>query len=90
MDSVSDQRWNPELYQSSHSWAWEYALDLEGDAQRLANRLEMFVGFALGILTDEQRTRAVRRIEELASPALFRHGGWIANYKRLRMLSVKA
>jgi trans-aconitate 2-methyltransferase len=28
MSSAAQQQWNPELYQASHSWAWEYGRDL--------------------------------------------------------------
>jgi trans-aconitate methyltransferase len=42
-----------------------------------------FVGFA-----EDARAFAYQRIEELCRPALYRDGGWYADYKRLRVLAV--
>lgn len=62
---------------------------LESGMQGLANWLRMFAGFALELLSQDERIQAIRRIEELARPKLFRDGRWVADYKRLRMVSVK-
>jgi trans-aconitate 2-methyltransferase len=62
---------------------------LEWGVRGLANWLQMFGRFALEPLTHEQRLQAIRRVEELARPKLFRDGRWVVDYKRLRMLSVK-
>lgn len=78
----------------SHGLRVEFAVlferptPLEGE-HGLANWLQMFGSFALETLTPEQRTQAIRRVEELTRPKLFRDGRWVADYKRLRMLSVK-
>lgn len=42
-----------------------------------------FAGFA-----EDARAFAYQRIEELCRPALYRDGGWYADYKRLRVLAV--
>lgn len=62
---------------------------LESDSQGMANWLEMFAGFALAPLDDEQRMQLIHRVEELARPKLFLDGRWVADYKRLRMACVK-
>lgn len=62
---------------------------LEWGVRGLANWMQMFGRFALDPLTHEQRAQAMHRVEELARPKLFHDGRWVADYKRLRMLSVK-
>ncbi len=63
---------------------------LDGGEQGLAKWIEMFGGYATGNLTANQKAEFVRRVEELARPALFREGTWVADYKRLRMVAVKS
>jgi trans-aconitate 2-methyltransferase len=41
-------------------------------------------------LRHDERIQVIHRVEELARPKLFRGGSWVADYKRLRMVSVKA
>lgn len=62
---------------------------LEGGERGLSNWLEMFGIFASHVLSPEQREDMMRRIEELARPALFHDGEWTVDYKRLRMIAVK-
>jgi trans-aconitate methyltransferase len=62
---------------------------LDGGVDGLAKWLQMFGLFAPDPLTHQQRTPAIRRMEELARPKLFRDGRWVLDYKRLRMVSVK-
>ena len=62
---------------------------LDSGGEGLAKWLKMFGGFALDRLTDDQSVRAIHRVEQLARPRLFRSGLWVADYKRLRMVSVK-
>jgi len=62
---------------------------LEGGEQGLRAWLEMFATFASHLLTPGQREEFMRRIEELARPALFHNGEWTVDYKRLRMIAVK-
>lgn len=63
---------------------------LQSGIKGLANWLTMFGEFALKPLAPEERKRVVHRVEELARPRLFDGNRWIADYKRLRMVSVKA
>ncbi len=63
---------------------------LEGGEQGFADWLSMFGKFASEALAPDQRGEFVRRAEDLARPALFRDGVWIADYRRLRMMAVKA
>jgi trans-aconitate methyltransferase len=62
---------------------------LEGGERGLSNWLEMFGMFASHVLGQERREELMRRIEDLARPALFRDGEWTVDYKRLRMIAVK-
>jgi trans-aconitate methyltransferase len=61
---------------------------LEGGERGLRNWLEMFGMFAQHVLSPE-REELMRRIEELARPALFYDGQWTVDYRRLRMIAVK-
>jgi SAM-dependent methyltransferase len=62
---------------------------LEGGEQGMRNWLNMFGSFANHVLTANQREELIRRVVDLARPALFHDGGWTADYKRLRMIAVK-
>lgn len=62
---------------------------LEGGERGLSNWLEMFGMFASQVLNPEQREDLMRRIEDLARPALFHDGEWTVDYKRLRMIAMK-
>lgn len=62
---------------------------LEGGERGLRTWLEMFGMFASNVLRPEQRDELMRRIEDLARPALFHDGVWTVDYKRLRMIAVK-
>jgi trans-aconitate 2-methyltransferase len=62
---------------------------LEGGEQGLRNWLNMFANAASKLMSPAKHEEFIRRIEELARPALFRDGGWTADYKRLRMIAVK-
>ncbi len=62
---------------------------LEGGERGLRTWLEMFGMFASNVLRPEQREELMRRIEDLARPALFHDGVWTVDYKRLRMIAVK-
>jgi hypothetical protein len=55
----------------------------------LANWLNMFAGFALQPVPDNERIQVIRRVEQLARPKLFQGNHWVADYKRLRMVAVK-
>jgi trans-aconitate 2-methyltransferase len=62
---------------------------LEGGEEGLRNWLNMFASAASKLMSPARHEEFIRRIEELARPALFRDGGWTADYKRLRMIAVK-
>lgn len=62
---------------------------LEGGERGLRNWLDMFGTFASHVLSAKQREELIRRIEDLARPALFHNGEWTVDYKRLRMIAVK-
>jgi len=80
----------------SHGLRVEFAMlferptPLESGGNGLANWLRMFAGFALAPVSEDERIQVFRRVEELARPKLFLDGRWIADYKRLRMVAVKA
>ena len=62
---------------------------LEKNELGLASWIEMFCSFAFSAVLAEQHAELIRRVEELARPALFRDGVWTIDYVRLRMLAVK-
>lgn len=62
---------------------------LEGGEGGLASWLAMFGRFASDGLPPERREEFVRRVEDLARPALFHDGVWTADYRRLRMVAVR-
>ena len=63
---------------------------LEGGEQGLRAWLEMFGMFASNVLLPEQREELMQRIEVITRPTLFHDGQWTVDYKRLRMIAVKA
>jgi len=62
---------------------------LVGGERGLRDWLDMFGTFASHVLSAAQRDELMRRIEDLARPALFRNSEWTVDYKRLRMIAVK-
>ena len=62
---------------------------LEGGEDGFAKWIDMFGKFATSAVSPEQHETLVRRWEEFARPAMFRHGVWTIDYKRLRMLVTK-
>ena len=62
---------------------------LDDGEQGFARWIEMFGGFALSAVPQEQRSELIRRWEDLARPALFHDGVWTVDYQRLRMVAVK-
>jgi hypothetical protein len=49
----------------------------------------MFARGAVDAVAEENREAFWRRFEEAARPALFRDGGWFADYRRLRIVAVR-
>ena len=62
---------------------------LEGGEQGLRNWLNMFANAASKLMCQAKYEEFIRRIEELARPALFHNGEWTVDYKRLRMIAIK-
>jgi trans-aconitate methyltransferase len=61
---------------------------LEGEAG-LRDWVRMFAGGMLEGVPAERREEFLRAVEEAARPALFRDGGWVADYRRLRLVAVR-
>lgn len=74
MSSATQQQWNPDLYQSSHSWAWEYGRDLLQFLAPKASERVLDVGCGTGQLTAEIATSGAQVVgidasEEMVSAA---------------------
>jgi trans-aconitate methyltransferase len=61
---------------------------LEGEAG-MRNWVTMFGQPYLSALTAEKRESLVQAVEETTRPVLYRDGGWIADYRRLRIVATK-
>ena len=55
----------------------------------LGDWIAMFGGRYVAGMTPEQRGAFDRQVEELARPALWRDGKWVADYRRLRITAIK-
>lgn len=62
---------------------------LEGGETGLRTWVEMFCGFYLARVPAERREEYLRHVEAETRPALFRDGGWTADYRRLRVIAVR-
>jgi trans-aconitate methyltransferase len=51
--------------------------------------VRMFAGGVLEAIPGERHDEFLRAVEEAARPALFRDGGWFADYRRLRVAAVR-
>jgi trans-aconitate methyltransferase len=67
----------------------ERPTELENGEAGFGHWIEMFGGFALSSIADDQRHELSRRWEKLARPALFHDGVWVIDHTRLRMVAVK-
>ena len=56
----------------------------------IADWLRMFGGDILAPVPDDRRTHVEERVNELTRPLLERAGRWVADYRRLRFMAVKA
>jgi trans-aconitate methyltransferase len=61
---------------------------LEG-ADGLRDWVKMFRGPTLDSIPAERREDFLQAVEEAARPELFRDGGWVADYRRLRITAVR-
>jgi hypothetical protein len=55
----------------------------------MANWLRMFGGPYLNHVAEGRRERAIRRVEEILRPGLYRQGVWYIDYRRLRVMARK-
>jgi trans-aconitate methyltransferase len=62
---------------------------LEGAEIGLANWLRMFAHGLLDSLTPEQQNKVIESVEQQLMPTLYRENGWIADYRRLRIMAIK-
>lgn len=62
---------------------------LEGGEDGLRAWVEMFGGYYLAQVPAERREKYLRRIEDEVRAALFRDGGWVADYRRLRVVATR-
>ena len=60
---------------------------LEDGDQGLRNWLEMFGGVILEKLSAEQREKLAGEVEREARETLYRAGGWVVDYRRLRVVA---
>jgi len=63
---------------------------LEGAESGLRNWIEMFRGSLLSSIPEPDRESILQRVETKLRPSLFRDGSWWADYRRLRIVAVKA
>ncbi len=69
---------------------FERPTPLEEGEHGLRNWLAMFGGKRLNQLPEDQKEQLLTRTQELARPVLFQDGRWIADYRRLRIVALKA
>lgn len=62
---------------------------LEDCPNGAADWVRMFGGDFLAPVPAERRARVLERVNELTRPALYREGGWVADYRRLRFVAMK-
>jgi trans-aconitate methyltransferase len=56
----------------------------------LRNWVEQYCSVFLNAVGVEKRERFLSAIEEQARPALFKEGKWVADYRRLRIVAIRA
>lgn len=61
----------------------------DGDAG-MANWIQMFASHFLSGISVEQQASAIREIERRLKPTMYRDGTWIADYRRIRVVAIKA
>jgi trans-aconitate 2-methyltransferase len=62
---------------------------VDGDAG-MANWLRMFASRFLDELPADQQTQVIQTVEQRLKPTLYREGTWTADYRRLRVVAIKA
>ena len=62
---------------------------LDGGAEGMSNWIRVFGGMFLNAVSQDSRPDFLRKLNELAAPALLQDGVWRADYRRLRVAAVK-
>lgn len=62
---------------------------LTGGAAGMANWLRMFANKFFAELSAQAQTEVIRSVEARLKPTLYQDGGWIADYRRLRLSAIK-
>jgi trans-aconitate methyltransferase len=62
---------------------------LEDGERGLGNWLEMFGEAIVSDMSEEDKQKFVAEVERQAHPALYRDGGWVMDYRRLRVVAWK-
>ncbi len=97
-------RWNPWYFPSISNYASrleQHGLEVtqamlfdrptplrDGNAG-LGNWLQMFANGILAHVPADIQTQAIHQVETALKPTLYREGGWIADYRRLRLVAQK-
>jgi trans-aconitate methyltransferase len=76
-------------FEVRYATLFDRPIALEGGESGLANWLDMFGKHFVAALEPEQKPDFVRLVEERGRPKLYRDGGWIMDYRRLRVMAVK-
>lgn len=61
---------------------------LEGEAG-MENWIRQFSGFYFDVLPADERSVAIREAAEIVRPTLYGNEGWLADYRRLRIIATK-
>ncbi len=56
----------------------------------LANWIQMFANRFLASVSPEQQTHVIQAVEHRLKPTLYKDGTWIADYRRIRVVAIKA
>ncbi len=72
------------------AWLFDRPTKLEDGENGLRNWLTMFGEKTFGAMRDDIRAQWIERTQQKARATLFRDGSWYADYRRLRILAVRA
>lgn len=61
---------------------------LEGE-EGLKNWIDMFGSLFFEGIHEETKQQIIENVEKSLKPSLFENGGWIADYKRIRVIGIK-
>lgn len=74
----------------SHAWHFDRPTKLEDGDAGLRHWLAMFAASSLEQLSPQEYETVLNHIEAQLRPTLFCEGDWYADYKRIRLVAVKA